>query len=222
MARVTFYKSLYKLNILRFLEIAKTSNYCLLDVEHNDYRVYSKSQKNRALEQWMMMYDEYFIVRDDSDSKQELVKMFERDALKGKIGLLGNVIKAMESLKKTEHILPRMEVHELKEQFLTEVTKHVNSKVIIARLQPTELIIEDLCRMRMGLQNTFNLYYKSKETVFEDQVDNVYRVMAHINQWIDGILPRPDQMCVMEFLEYERICLKRQAAANLAENGNRQ
>lgn len=222
MARVTFIKNLDALNILRFWKIAQTNKYVLLDVEYSDYRTYSKAQKLRAEEQWLRLYDEYFILRDDSKSKSDLEWMFKGMTLKGQVKLLDGMIGLAESLKRTQHILPFQEIKEKKEEIVMLVQEHISDKVILAALQPVELLIDDLVRMKAGLSNRINLYYKDEKQEFKDQLRNVFDVIANVNQWLDGILPRPQEMSVTEWLSYERMCLRKQEAAKAADNGNKQ
>lgn len=222
MARVTFIKNLDALNILRFWKIAQTNKYVLLDVEYSDYRTYSKAQKLRAEEQWLRLYDEYFILRDDSKSKSDLEWMFKGAILKAKINLLEELIKFAYSVKELERILPFQEIQQKKEEIVMMVKEQITDKVILASLQPINLLIDDLQRMKAGFSNRHRLYYKSNEQEFKDQLRNVFDVIANVNQWLDGILPRPQEMSVTEWLAYEKMCLKKQEAAKTAENGNKQ
>lgn len=82
---INYYKSLDKLKILTFWQIIKDKNILLLDFDYVEDKKYSKEQLKELEDTWLRLYDEYYILLNDSKSKYKMNKTFDELKTRDKI-----------------------------------------------------------------------------------------------------------------------------------------
>ena len=200
--KLHLYKSLDTLRILTFWKIIKDNNPLLLDKEYFDGKKYSKSKLKEINNTWQLLYDEYFILRDDSISKREFEKHFDGLILKARILNLYNIIKAFDLLKNDSGTIPDKYIQE-KRLMLYKQAENISKKIKVQYFNDLDLDIDYLIRFYNSMQNSYNLNYKPKQQVDEKQIKNVYDIVANIESWLERSIDI-ETLSVEHWLAYEK------------------
>ena len=207
---MNYYKSLEKLPILLFWDILKTSNECLLDIDYYDSKKYNPDVKHELSKEWERLYDEYFLLRNDTKSKVELSKGFEGLKLLTEINLVNSHLNLFRELYILEGHLDAKEVYN-KRMDLYKTLKNIYPRIKPQLFNSVELDVEYVGKIHRGLQNSYNLNHKPLNKVYDNQVQNVYDVVANVESWLERSLPIND-VTVSRWLAYEKQVIKKQIA----------
>lgn len=207
---INYYKSLDKLKILLFWDILKTGNVCLLDIDYYDGKRYNQDVKHELTKEWERLYDEYFLLRNDTKSKAELNKGFDGVKLLTQINLVQSHLNLFRELYILEGHLRQDEVYK-KRMDLYKTLKDTYSGTKPQLFNSVDLDIEYVGKLHRGLQNSYNLNYKPLDKVYDEQVQNVYDVLANVESWLERSLPI-DDITVSRWLAYENQVIKKQIA----------
>jgi len=205
-----YFKSIDTLRILTFWKILKDKNPFLLDLDYFEGKRYTKRQKNEIDQIWTRLYDEYFILRDDSISKTQLIKSFEGLQLKANILLLKHSIDAFHLLNNEAHRMPYDKLYSMRFK-MYESLKIISSKIQFQHFNSVDLDIKYLTKFYNSMYNSYQLNHKKEETVNKEQIKNVYSVVANAESWMGRSL-NIDTMVVSHWLAVERQVLNKQKA----------
>jgi len=205
-----YFKSLDTLKILKFWDIVKSSNVCMLDLDYYEGKRYSNDKKHELQQIWDRLYDEYFILRNDSLSKFELEKHFKGLVLGAKIVNLTYGINIIESLKRIQNAFTQQEIMQKRVDLYNNL-KEIHPKIQYQYFNSLDLDRDYLLKFKNALQNSYNINHKPKEKVMQEQVNNVYKVVANVESWLERSLPI-DEITVSRWLAYEQQVLDKQKA----------
>lgn len=203
-----YFKSLDTLNILKFWDIIRDKNIFLLDSEYYDGKEYTKDQQNELSKIWELLYDEYFVLRNDSISKAELKKSFDALVLKAKIENLNFCLEALKDLKQIQGYLTQKEILNKRVSLYNTLTK-IHSKIKYQYFNSVELDIDYILKFKNSLQNSYNFNHKKPKKVQDEQIKNVFDIVASVESWLERSLPI-DSISVSRWLAYEKQVIKKQ------------
>ena len=206
--KLKIHKSLDTLKILTFWDIIKNDNAFMLDVEYFEGKKYKKHEANEVLSNWSLLYDEYFVLRNDSLSKRELEKGFESNELKIKIIAINSAIESFGVLRRVQNDLSSDIIYEKRKE-MYESLQIINNRIKFNHFSSISEDIEYLTKFYNALQNKYNLNYKPKKEIQENQIKNVYDVVANAESWLDRPIPI-NEMVVSHWLALEKQVIQKQ------------
>lgn len=213
--KLNIFKSIDTLKIITFWKILQDKNVFLLDLDYYDGKKYSKRKTKQINDIWVRLYDEYYILRDDSKSKLELTKSFKGLKIKAEILYIKKAIESFELLLDQEFNIPGEEIYKMRRKMYDSLIK-INSRIKFQHFNSLALDIEYLSKFFNSMQNSYNLNYKKEEEVTEGQVKNMYNVVANAEDWVGRGLDI-ENMVVSHWLAVERQVINKQKAQ---KNGN--
>lgn len=206
--KLKIHKSLDTLKILTFWDIIKNDNAFMLDVEYFEGKKYKKHEANEVLSNWSLLYDEYFVLRNDSLSKRELEKGFESNELKIKIIAINSAIESFGVLRRVQNDLSSDIIYEKRKE-MYESLQQINNRIKFNHFSSISEDIEYLTKFYNALQNKYNLNYKPKKVIEDNQIKNVYEVVANAESWLERQIPIND-MVVSHWLALEKQVISKQ------------
>lgn len=212
---INYYKSLDKLKILTFWQIIKEKNILLLDFDYTDGKKYSQEQLQDIEQTWLRLYDEYYVLLDDSHSKHKMDKTFSELKLRDKINQIKNNYDFLVTLKGYVGLLPDKDIAKYEQETYNTITN------IDKRIKPkffdgidANLIILD--RVLKSLINKYNIEHKTNIKEVQKEIDNVYDVVANAESWLERNLNIND-MVVSHWIAIQKQIKQKQKA--LKNNG---
>lgn len=196
-------RSLDKLKILLFWEILKTKNPYLLDGDYMPDKQYTEEEASYIVQQWEIMYDSYFQLKNDGKSKVVLDKAYELMLLAHKINQLQKNIDFCGHLKEFQNILPKEDYTD-KEQMLIKLFTVIEPTLQVKYLDGMDANIAIVNKRISALQNKYNRTKEQNDKDVEKQVDNVFSVLVRVSQTLN-IQLNAEKMMVTEWLEWEKI-----------------
>lgn len=196
-------RSLDKLKILLFWEILKTKNPLLLDGDYMPDKQYTEEEQSYIVQQWEIMYDSYFQLKNDGKSKVVLQKSYEVMILSYKIKLLNDTLNFLKWHTEIRDLLPPERQNE-QEQQIYALFKKVEPDLNIRYFEGIQVNTEVVNRRIAALQNKYNRLKQDNEKEVEKQVDNVFSVIAKVSK-ITQMQLNAQNMVVTEWLAYEQM-----------------
>jgi len=191
---INYYKSLDKLKILTFWQIIKDKNILLLDVDYSDSKKYSKKQLNELEELWLRLYDEYYILLDDSKSKFKMDKTFEELKLRDKINQIKHNYDFLnKDLRSLIGLIPDEDIVKYEQE------TYARLKLIDKRIKPLyfdgiNANLKNLDRVMKSMINRYNIDHKESLKEVEKEIQNVYDVVANAESWLERSIPIDDMV----------------------------
>jgi hypothetical protein len=199
--------SLDNLKILTFWKILKDKNVLLLDAEYKEGKKYSKGQLNEMQNTWLKLYDEYYVLLDDSKSRSNMSKTFNELQLRDKINQIKYNYDFLVSLLKCENDIDVSKY---------EQETYARLKVIDKRIKPKyfegiQANLDNLNRVIKSLVNKYNIEHKENQSNVQKEIDNVYDVVASAESWLERTLPI-DDIVVTRWISYQKQIKDKQKA----------
>lgn len=208
--KLHLYKSLDSLKILTFWRIIKEKNACLLDFDYKEGKKYTVAQQKEIEDTWLRLYDEYFVLRDNSKNRMQLIKSFDELNLREKITQIKNNAEFLNSLKGYVGLVPD-EYLESYEQQIYKVVKKIEPKINLKLFEGVDVNLKVLERVLSSYINRYNQEHKQREKVVEKEVDNVYEVVASAESWLNRSL-NIDDMVTSHWIAIEKQVENKQKA----------
>lgn len=208
-SKLKLFKSLDTLKILTFWKILQTDNILLLDSGYFEGKRYNKREQNDIKEVWERLYDEYYLLRNDGKSKRELEKAFESNEVKWKLKCLDTSIRSFMILKSVENTINVDKLYQMRKE-MYDTLKLINKRIKFNHFSSIQEDIDYVKKFYVSMQNTYNLNYKPKDKVYKSQIDNVYKVVANVESWLDGKTLDIDNIVVSHWLAYEEQVINKQ------------
>lgn len=200
--KLHLYKSLDTLKILTFWEILKTKNAFLLDFDYKEGKKYSDSEKYDIEQTWLRLYDEFFVLRDSSKSRMQLIKAFDELNLLGRINAIKDNIQCLEALKNYVGLLPDKQIFEYEQQIYKVVTK-IDKKIKPKHFDGIDANITNLDKVLKSYINRYNQQFKNRNEAVKDEIKNVYDIVANAESWLERNININD-MVVSHWLAIEK------------------
>lgn len=197
--------SLDKLRIILFWDILKEQNYFLLDVNYSKDKKYSEKQKEQMLEVWYSLYDEYYKAKNDQKAKLFLSKAINEMKLKVRIDNIVSTANFLVDLENYYKDILEDEQFLEYEHKLYSLIKELEPKIKFRLFDgiPTNLkIIQSVVN---ALTTQLTLMQKKTTEKIEEEVTNVYKVVARVEQILERSIPNINEISVMQWLAYEEI-----------------
>ena len=197
--------SLDKLKIILFWEILKEHNYYLLDVNYSKDKKYNDAESEKIVNIWYQLYDDYYKLKNDQKAKLFLSKAINEMKLKVKID---NIVSTANFLIDLENhykdILEDEQFYEYEVQ-LYGLIKELEPKIKFRYFDGIPANIKTIQSVVNALTTQLTLMQKKSEKVIEEEVQNVYKVVARVEQILERSIPNINEISVMQWLAYEEI-----------------
>ncbi len=214
---INYYKSLDKLKILTFWDIIKHKNVLLLDFDYFDGKKYTEEQKNELELTWLRLYDEYYVMLDDSKSKFKMNKTFDELKLRDKINQIKNNYDFLVMICGYVGQMP----NDMLDQYIQETYKRlikIDKRIKPKFFDPVTDNLKMLDRFINSLINTYNQVHKDNVKSVESEINNVYDVVANAESWLERNLNIND-MVVSHWIAIEKQVKQKQKAVKNKNNG---
>lgn len=190
---IELFDSLDTLKILTFWQIIKDNDFTLLDVNYKKGKEYTKTQLKSIQKVWLRLYDEYYILIDDSKSKHKINKLFNELKLRDKIQQVKNNLDFLITLKKYSNLLPKEDFAKYEQEIYT------NLKLIDKRIKPKyfdgiDENVKNLDRVLKSLINKYNIENKYRVKEVQKEINNVYEIVASAESWLERSIPVNDMV----------------------------
>ncbi len=197
--------SLDKLKIILFWEILKEHNYYLLDVNYSKDKKYNDAESEKIVNIWYQLYDDYYKLKNDQKAKLFLSKAINEMKLRVKID---NIVSTANFLIDLENhykeILEDEQFYEYEVQ-LYGLIKELEPKIKFRYFDGIPANIKTIQSVINALTTQLTLMQKKSEKVIEEEVQNVYKVVARVEQILERSIPNINEISVMQWLAYEEI-----------------
>lgn len=197
-------KSLDRLKILKFWEILKTHNHLLLDEGYSETKKYTEEQKAYIDSVWSDLYDDYFKLKKDARSQQFLNSKKDETMLVYKMELFVEMQSLMIKVENIRSMMHPEKYDDIKKGLYRSI------QVIHEGLRvPLEMLdaIRFLDKVISSLANKYKITYKKNDNKVEQEVQNVYRVIADVGLTL-GMQLNVNDMYVTEWIAYERTAIE--------------
>ena len=197
--------SLDKLKIILFWEILKEHNCYVLDVNYSKDKKYNDAESEKIVNIWYQLYDDYYKLKNDQKAKLFLSKAINEMKLRVKID---NIVSTANFLIDLENhykeILEDEQFYEYEVQ-LYGLIKELEPKIKFRYFDGIPANIKTIQSVINALTTQLTLMQKKSEKVIEEEVQNVYKVVARVEQILERSIPNINEISVMQWLAYEEI-----------------
>lgn len=204
--KLQLYKSLDTLSILTFWNVLKDKNVLLIDLNYQEGKKYKENQLQEIQETWLRLYDEYFVLRDDSKSVDGLKKGFEKLKISTEIIDVKNNYDFLVYLKSIQPHLPKEDFLKHEQKRYASI-KLINSKIKLDLFGGIDSNLNVLTRVLNSMQNTYNIYHKQQDKKIDDQikyVHNVYDDVTNMEGWLGKDTIPIESVVVSKWISYEK------------------
>lgn len=215
--KIKVFDSLDTLKILLFWEITRSKTALLLDKNYSKTKKYSKRDVELCERTWLKLFDEYFILRQNQETKGNLLKSFDELKLREKITQINNAIEFLETLKKQIGFISNEDIIKY-EQELYATLKKIDNRIKPLLFDGIDANIINLGKVLKSLINKYNIEFKEKEKAVKKEIKNVYEVVANAESWLERSLD-VENMVVSRWIAYEKQVADKQKAQ--LKNGKR-
>lgn len=207
---LNYYKSLDKLKILTFWNIIKEKNICLLDIDYKENKKYSKNQLSEIESTWLKLYDEYYVLLDDTKSRHKMSKSFDELKIRDKINQIKHNYDFLINLTKYIGVIPTKDIVKY-EQETYERLKLIDKRIKPLYFDGIEANLKNLDRVLKALINKYNIDHKESQKNIEKEIQNVYDVVANAESWLERSIPI-DDMVVSHWIAIQNQIKQKQKA----------
>jgi len=207
---IKYYKSLDKLKILTYWQIIKDKNILLLDFDYYDCKKYTKDQLHELEQTWLRLYDEYYVLTDDSKARFKMNKTFDELKLRDKINQIKYNYDFLVSLIQYRGQIPDKDISQYEQQTY-ERLKKIEPKIKPLYFDGIEANLKNLERVINALINRYNQQHKDNTKEVQKEIDNVYEVVASAESWLERNLNIND-MVVSHWIAIEKQVKDKQKA----------
>lgn len=196
------YNTLETVNIITFLKIMQDGNVNRLDNNFTESKQYTEEETNQYTNNWLKLYDDYFALKNDGSAKTYLKNQFKHVTLQVKILALSKqhdkLAELENNLKDTPNYL------EAKQSIINDI-KQTEPKLKINIFDDVLSICIKLQSMIKALNNEFKTIKVNQDKRVSKEKENVYNVIARVEQILERTLGDVSKISVSQFLAYEQI-----------------
>lgn len=197
--------SLDKLRIILFWNILKEQNYLLLDVNYSENKKYNKSENEQILNVWYKLYDDYYAVKNDQKAKLFLSKAINEMKLRVRIENIVSTANFLVDLQNHYRDILEPELFSEYEQKLYSLIKELEPKIKLKFFEGIEVNLKIIQSAVNALTTSLTLMQKKTSEKIEQEITNVYKVVANVEQILERSIPNINEISVMQWLAYEDI-----------------
>lgn len=207
---IKHYKSLDKLKILTYWQIIKDKNILLLDFDYFDNKKYTKEQTHELEQTWLRLYDEYYILSDNSKSKHKMDQTFDEIKQRDKINQIKNNYDFLVMLQEYVDVLPESDIAKYEQETYRNVVR-IDKRIKPLFFKGIEANLKNLDKVLKSLINRYNVDNQTNEKEVSKEILNVYDVVASAESWLERSL-NIDEMVVSRWISYEKQIKDKQKA----------
>ena len=215
--KLNLYNSLDTLKILTFWKIIQDKCILYLDFDYYDGKKYTNDQKHEIEQLWHRLYDEYYLLINDAQSKAKIDKTFKE----------GNTVDLIKQLKSNADFLTNLYENE------KLVKSKEDAKIIVKHTQSTYKRLENLDkRIKLkyfesipdnikvlnkyinALINQYNRNADINKDSVNNEINNIYKVVASAESWLERNLIINDMVCSHWVAIMEQVKNKQKAGKN--------
>lgn len=175
----------------------------LLDIEYSEGKQYTEEEALFIYNVWEQLYDSYYQQKNDSKGKLVLEKSYEIMLLGKHISDLEMFVRSLKAVEDVKDVLPEADYARHKIDYLNLAVKQDNElKVKLFEDIPTNIKIIE--KRLAGLQNKHKRMEADNYREVQEQVDNVFTVVARVSKICEMRL-NAKEMVVSEWLAYEKM-----------------
>lgn len=213
--KLHLYRSLDKLKILTFWKILEDQNACLLDFDYHDEKKYNDEDKVDIEQTFIRLYDEFYVLRDNTQHKHEIDKGFDDLKIDGQIL---NIYQNKEALIKLKDFVGLLDDSFIKENEIIVYNRikslhEIGRKIKINQVNDIDTNIKILDRVLSSLENTKNLNSDNRKKAIESEKKNVYEIVGIVEAELNRNLPIDDIVC-SRWIVYENQALEKRRNRN--------
>ena len=153
--KLNLYRSLDTLKILTFWKMIKEKRILYLDFDYFDGKKYTDDEINEMEQLWNRLYDEYYILNDDSKSKAQVDKTFKELYNLDLINIIKMNCDFLQRLKQGIGLVPD-EMITQKEQEVYSIIKRLDKRIKIKHFDGIDENIKYLSKYINALLNSYN------------------------------------------------------------------
>ena len=197
--------SLDKLRIILFWDILKEQNYFLLDVNYSKDKKYSEVEKEQILNVWYSLYDEYYKAKNDQKAKLFLSKAINEMKLRVRIDNIVSTANFLVDLQNHYRDILEPDQFSEYEQKLYSLIKELEPKIKLKFFDGIAVNLKIIQSVVNALTTSLTLMQKKTNEKIEEEVTNIYKVVASVEQILERSIPNINEISVMQWLAYEEI-----------------
>jgi hypothetical protein len=190
---LNYYKSLDTLKILIFWNIIKDKNILLLDINYVEDKKYNKEQLEQLESTWLKLYDEYYILLNDSKSNFQISKSFDELMIRDKINQIKYNYDFLINLKEFGYNLLQEDFNRY-EQDTYKRLKLIDKRIKPKYFEGIDANLINLDKVLNSLINKYNIEHKTNQKEIQKEIDNVYDVVANAESWLERSIPITDMV----------------------------
>ncbi len=204
---LNIFQSLSKLRIVLFWEILENNNPFLLDIAYQPGKRYSKEEEDLILSTWENLYDEFFEIRQDSkgmallrESEEEMFMLYKTNLL---IEVKNNLIDMFAYIEVMD-----VKIFESIKLSMFQTINKIERKLKFDIFMDLPQAVKMLDRAINALQNAYSLKKKRHEQEIKRQKNNMYSIVAAVENILDRSIPNIDTMSAMQWLAIEKTAIE--------------
>lgn len=217
---ISIFQSLDKLRIILFWEILKEKNPLLLDADYKPENKYSQEEEEFIVNTWERLYDEFFEAKNDLKGRALLRESESETKLLFKINLLIDIRNHLLSLFKSIDSL-ELSVFENLKYSAYEIVNKIESKLKFDPFVNIPTALVKLDKALASLQNSYSIKNKRNNQEIDKQIQNVYSVVANVEQILERSIPNINEISVMHWLAYENSAKEKSEYLKNQKNGKK-
>lgn len=216
----SIFQSLDKLRIILFWEILKEKNPLLLDANYKPENKYTQEEEEFIVNTWERLYDDFFEAKNDAKGRLLLKESESEMKLLFKINLLIDLRNHLLMLFESTDTIPVNDYENLKYSAFEIITK-VEKKLRFDVFVNVPEALNKLDKALASLQNTHSIKSKRNNQEIDKQIQNVYSVVANVEQVLERSIPNINEISVMHWLAYEKSAIEKSEHLKNQKNGKK-
>jgi hypothetical protein len=165
----------------------------LLDFDYVEDKKYTKEQLNELEQTWLRLYDEYYVLLDDSKSKHKMNKTFDELKTRDKINQVKYNYDFLISLKNYVGLIPDEDIVKYEQETYNRL-KTIDKRIKPLYFDGINANIKNLDRVMKSMINRYNIEHKESQKEIQKEIDNVYDVVANTESWLERSIPISDMV----------------------------
>lgn len=218
---IVTYKSLNELKIVLFWTIAGSGQYKLIDKNYTVSKNYTKEEDEALENQWNILFDESFKLRNNSRSRNLLRQKDIEAKFLGKISIFDDVLKAIQVIMYAKPFVSNEKIKGFVSSYMDALSK-IQKGLKYDENRSIEDNIKRIENILNALLDKYKVSVKTVKKTVDSEVKNVYDVVVAVEGILGcegALMANIDNMSFMQWLSYEQLAEKK--TKNKLNNGKR-
>lgn len=199
-----------------FWEITKNNNIYLLDVDYAQEKEYTEAQKSQISFLWSNLGDDVFTLKNNQKMINSMEKTDEQMSLMLKIqGLEINRDLLISLYQNQENVDKFIELKQKTLYNFTLIDENI-TPLYFAELQEN---IDLVNKFISSYVTKYKIEYSQQKAISKEEINNVYEIIAMLEQVLNRSLGDIDIMSVSRYLAYEKMAETINESNKATQNG---